>query len=310
MQKTKIGWTDYSVNPIRAVYHGKPGWACTKISPGCAHCYSETLNQRWGTKLPYKDAANQDVDWTLHEKDLDAIVRLKDPSKIFVGDMTDLFHARVPNEWLDQIFSVFASCPAHVFQILTKRADRMFQYLTEIRHRLPPAGQGRCTGGPPFCRSIKTDGCDHTVGFCGAPWPLPNVWVGVSCENQRLANERIPYLQQTPAAVRFLSIEPILGEIDLNRGGFTLLRSIQSPCGKKYAGMDWVIIGGETGSGFRPMKLEWLESLVGQCQATGVKVWVKQDSALRPGQQGRIPDQLWIQEFPHIQGATSEVDVL
>jgi protein gp37 len=172
--------------------------------------------------------------------------------------MSDLFHESVPDEWLDRIFATMARCPQHVFQVLSKRPQRLYQWIVSY--------------GP----------------------PLPNLWLGVSVENQRMANERIPWLLQTPAAVRFLSCEPLLSPIDL-RGS----DGWNWPLGPmRHRTLSWILVGGESGPRRRPMRLEWLRSIVDQCRAAQVPVFVKQDSASRPGQQGRIPDDLWIQQFP------------
>jgi protein gp37 len=126
-------------------------------------------------------------------------------------------------------------------------------------------------GHPSFQSNVS--GC---AGIAPIPWPLPNVWLGVSVENQHFADERIPLLLQTPAAVRFISAEPLLGPIELERGGFALHRPVKSPSGTRWPGLDWVIVGGESGSKARPFDLAWARSIVAQCKAAGVPVFVKQ----------------------------------
>jgi protein gp37 len=149
--------------------------------------------------------------------------------------------------------------------------------------------------------------------WCGPlDGPLPNVWCGVSVENQKWADTRIPALAETPAAVRFLSCEPLLGPVDLSPwlGTAHECAGVPMPSGSipprahtvdccTNPVLDWVIVGGESGPGHRPMDIAWLESIAGQCRDAGVPVWVKQDSGPRAGQQGRIPDDLWVHEFPH-----------
>jgi protein gp37 len=144
--------------------------------------------------------------------------------------------------------------PRHQFQVLTKRPERMAAFVNDYW-----------------------------------PTPPPNVWLGTSVENQEAADERIPHLQATPAAVRFLSCEPLLGPLDLSP--WMLLPG-------DTARLDWIIVGGESGRGRRDMKLEWLEAIVTEAQSWGVPVFVKQDMGALPGKQGRIPDALWIREFP------------
>ena len=131
MQKTTIGWTDYTANPVRAVHRetGQRGWACTKISPECAYCYAEVLNRRWGTRLAFTEQANAQVEWVFVEKAIEALLKRKQPAKVFVGDMTDLFHPRVPDVWLDRICAVVWLCPHLTIQLLTKQADRLCAYM-------------------------------------------------------------------------------------------------------------------------------------------------------------------------------------
>ena len=273
MQRTNISWADFSSNPLRATNRetGKAGHFCEKVSPGCAKCYASEWNEkRYGTGLAFLPANRERVDFWLNERELAEWQKPKYAGrKVFVADMTDLFAEWVPDEWLDRIFGAMEdSCHPRltpmtpmtpIFQVLTKRPERMRQYLSR-----------RWTGAylPQF------------------------IWLGVSVENQRWADERIPLLLDTPAAGRFISAEPLLGPVDLGDYvdglGWHLAKSL-----------DWVVCGGESGPRRRPMRLEWLESVVAQCQAAGVAVFCKQDGALRPGQQGRISDELWaLKELP------------
>ena len=273
MQRTNISWADFSSNPLRATNRetGKAGHFCEKVSPGCAKCYASEWNEkRYGTGLAFLPANRERVDFWLNERELAEWQKPKYAGrKVFVADMTDLFAEWVPDEWLDRIFGAMEdSCHPRltpmtpmtpIFQVLTKRPERMRQYLSR-----------RWTGAylPQF------------------------IWLGVSVENQRWADERIPLLLDTPAAGRFISAEPLLGPVDLGDYvdglGWHLAKSL-----------DWVVCGGESGPRRRPMRLEWLESVVAQCQAAGVAGFCKQDGALRPGQQGRISDELWaLKELP------------
>jgi protein gp37 len=303
MTKTSIEWTHrpgtvgLTWNPIRARRkdNGKVGWACTHASTGCIHCYAETINKRFGTKLPFNVQSLDQIEFFLDEKILEQPLRQKKPATIFVGDMFDLFHEAIPDHLIDRVFSVMAHCSEvwyrcskrdcdhdpcdenhlephqpHTFQVLTKRAERMHAYLSGIllHERLIDAwGKlGWYFEFPPITKALI---------------PLPNVWCGVSVENQKYADERIPLLLQTPAAIRFLSVEPQLEEIQFTRlhqlcpehdfaGGF---------CTQWHEGMrfvDWVICGGESGSGARMFRREWAESLLEQCRAANVAFFMKQ----------------------------------
>lgn len=256
------------------------------------------------------------LDWTgtlrfLPER-LNQPLHWRTPKRVFVNSMSDLFHKDVHEEWLDQMFGIMAQCPQHIFQLLTKRAERMHRYFCDpilMTTRAEMVAQCAEAHGAIIWDS-RGSNPENYRGIAGGirgrlfstrrvwpGWPLPNVHLGVSVENQRMANERIPWLLQTPAALRFLSCEPLLGPIDIFQG-YQWARGVLSEHYRPP--ISWCIVGGESGPNRRPMKLEWLESIVNQCQESGVKVWVKQDGALRPGQQGRIPDALWIQEFPEI----------
>lgn len=186
MQRTKIEWTDYSWNPLRARLKdgGKSGTFCTRISPGCANCYASTINKRFGNGLEYTVPNLEKVEFFLDDKILAEPVKRKKPARIFVGDMFDLFHETIPLEMIGRVFAAMHDAPQHTFQLLTKRADRMLEFMQDW---------------------------DRSVGV------EPNIWAGVSVESQKYADERIPHLLQTPAAVRFLSVEPQLEAVNLRR---------------------------------------------------------------------------------------------
>jgi len=199
--------------------------------------------------------------------------------------MSDLFHEDVPHEFIKAVFSVMVACPQHSFQILTKRPERLVE--------LSWSG---------FAEAVWGGSAHFSDAYLKRDWawPLSNVWLGVSVENQRYADERIPLLAQCPAAVRFVSCEPLLSAIDLRP---------YLPC-ETIGGVEfehwpnWVIIGGESGPSHRPMKVEWVQSIVLQCKEAGVPCFIKQDSGLRPGEQGRLSDALWnLKEFPNGSGA-------
>lgn len=290
MGDTKIGWTDKSWNPIRG---------CSRVSEGCRHCYAEQVAARFNAPgQPYHGLAtvkNGHAAWTgevrFIEEHLTDPLKWRKPRRVFVNSMSDLFHEKVSHEWLDRIFAVMALAPQHRFQVLTKRPDRMRAYLSGpgTNDRL-----GNCLAG-----LYDAHGGVHPSwgwGFGYPMPPLPNVHLGVSVENQATADERIQLLLQTPAAVRWISAEPLLGPIDLTgyEDGSWWTEDGQETDKR----LDWVVVGGESGKGHRTMELAWLEQIVQQCRAAFVPVFVKQDSGPKPGQQGRIPDELWVQEFP------------
>jgi protein gp37 len=179
---------------------------------------------------------------------LEAPLHWRKPQRIFVNSMSDLFHEALPDEVIDQIFTVMVAAPQHTYQILTKRPQRMLQYFQSGRHD--------CGNGP--------DRANYHLD--------ENIWLGVSVEDQATADERIPLLLQTPAAVRFVSYEPALEPVDFSDWiGTDFLGGTNN--GK---GVDWIIVGGESGPGARPFQIEWAESAIKQCQAAGVKVFMKQ----------------------------------
>lgn len=262
MSRTKIEWATHTWNPLRARREsdGKPGWHCEKVSAGCASCYAETFNGRrlpgGGTGLAYTKRSRAQVETYLDEKVLVEPLRWRKPRLVFVCSMTDLFGEWVLDEQIDRMFAVMALASSSTFMVLTKRAERALTYLTADR------GGGRDTRDRIGERCgddhgwTETEPSDEPFG-----WPLPNVWLGVSCEDQATADERIPHLLATPAAVRFVSAEPLLGEIDLVRW---------------ERGLDWLIVGGESGPGARPCDVAWVRSLVEQCREAGVAPFVKQ----------------------------------
>jgi protein gp37 len=275
-----IEWTDASWNPIRArnLKNGKLGWHCEHATIGCEFCYAEGFNRRLGTGLPFKPGHRKDIEIFLDEKTLLAPLRWKRPRKIFVCSMTDLFADFVKDVWLDRIFAVMALCPQHTFQVLTKRAERMRDYLSdsETEERVWRA-QFIVVPAP---------------GHSSFDWPLPNVWLGVSAERQQEADERVPLLLQTPAAVRFVSCEPLLGPIDLQHIDidadyecFPLTAwEYRDECDRpqRQPKLDWVIVGGESGREARPMHPQWARDLRDQCAAAGVAFFFKQYGGWHP----------------------------
>lgn len=257
MGKTSIEWTEHSVNPIRARlrdYKDHVGHYCVKLSPGCKNCYASRMQPRFGLPVFAEQRGELEPELFLDDKVLDSVRRRKKPTTYFWCDMTDLFGEWVPRDWIIRCFAVMAETPHHTHQVLTKRAKRMREVLTEI------GGLGK---GP--------DGKAHTRGHLHwgvageRPWPLPNVILMVSAENQATADERIPELLATPAAVRGVSAEPLLGPLDL------------APWfGKPEPALGWLIVGGESGPGARPFDLAWARELVQQCRGAAVPCFVKQ----------------------------------
>ena len=274
---TGIAWTDHTWNPWRG---------CDKVSPGCAHCYSEKITLRFDRGKFYNSANMEELEPFLDERELRLLtnsgiwqgVRVAG-SKVFVGDMTDVFGEWVPDEMLDRLFAAFAVRPDVTFQVLTKRALRMQDYFAHYRTSMVNAIRVR----------DLPDG-----GMLIAP--LPNVWLGVSVENQAMAEERIPHLLQTPAAVRFVSYEPALGPVDFRP---FLLNGIAAK-GRKYPlscdvirCIDWIICGGESGPGKRPFNPDWGRSVRDRCREAAVPFFMKQIDKVQP-----IPDDLLVREFP------------
>jgi protein gp37 len=286
--ETSIEWTDRSINPIR---FGR-GHYCQKISPGCANCYASRYQPRvgnpqfggTGSALPMladfpSGPKGEPDDGTFadlradrlwfDESKLLEVLRRKKPTKWFWCDMTDLFGSWVPDEWIDRCFATMEQTPQHTHQVLTKRAGRMQAYL-----------------------SWRWGKREDSPGF---RIPARNIWCGVSVEDQQRADERIPHLLKTPAAVRFLSVEPLLGELNLKpfapfffekvtlaeqrmvRGAFPHgipANSLNARISEQR--LHWVIVGGESGPGARCCDVEWVRSIRDQCRAAGVACFVKQ----------------------------------
>jgi protein gp37 len=284
-------------NPIRARNKatGAKGHHCEHVSPGCANCYAERQNKRGiGTGLEYKPGNRQHVEIYLDETALLQPLRWKAPRGIFVCSMTDLFADFVTDEIRDRIFAVMALAP-HRFAVLTKRSKQMREYLTNWRECL----QGPMEEIIAAARAIRPDDL-----YCMDKWPLPNVWIGVTAEDQERADERIPDLLATPAAVRFVSVEPMLNDVDFRQIRLAMEPHCQiidaltgyssdTPYGYVASGLpdpfsrgrlDWIICGGESGPNARPMHPQWARDLRDQCQAAGVAYFHKQNGEFAPGE--------------------------
>jgi protein gp37 len=221
-RKTSIEWTDMTWNPVTG---------CTKISPGCKHCYAETMSKR--LNLMGADRYRNGFKVTLHDDLVDLPTRWKRPRMVFVNSMSDLFQDEVPLEFIQRVFETMRECPQHQFQVLTKRADRLLEVSPQLH------------------------------------WAA-NVWMGVSVENQDYAY-RSEVLRRVPAAIRFLSVEPLLGPI----GRLPL------------DGIHWVIVGGESGPGAREMRPEWVETIYSQCRQREVPFFFKQWGGVQKHRTGR-----------------------
>ncbi|MFI0373455.1 DUF5131 family protein [Actinomadura sp. 1N219] len=264
-ERSAIEWTDATWNPVTG---------CDKVSPGCDHCYAETFAERWRGVPGHH--FEHGFDLTLRPERLGQPLKWRAPRRVFVNSMSDLFHPAVPDEFIARVLAVMLTAPWHTFQVLTKRHARMRSLLRDSR--LTAAVYERAAA-------------DYGLDPVPAPlrrWPLPNVWLGVSAENQRWAEIRVPALIETPAAVRFVSAEPLLGPIDLTRAVWTcgserghgLTASyVHWGCCDRFHGLDWVITGGESGPGARPAHPDWFRSLRDQCAAAGVAYFHKQHGA-------------------------------
>ncbi|WP_426018954.1 DUF5131 family protein [Brevundimonas sp. DWR2-3-1b1] len=323
---THIEWTDATWNIVTG---------CSVVSPGCTNCYAMRLA---GTRLRdhpsrkgltteskagpvWNGQVRFNADW------LTQPLRWSKPRKIFVAAHGDLFHDGVTDDQLDQIFAVMALCPQHVFQILTKRPERMLAYFVRL------AESQRALDHMSFIvpqvlddAAARIDGASHGVSFDDTPWPLPNVWLGVSAEDQTRAAQRVAILLETPAAVRWVSAEPLLGSIDF--------RSLEvEPPHRRYrnaltgqgmsrtdgpffaetlsAKLDWVVVGGESGQGSRPMHPDWARHIRDDCAAAGTPFLFKQWGDWTPGENaqntiGRTVDTAdWFNDQWHFETLTS-----
>jgi protein gp37 len=254
---TKIEWTNVTWNPVVG---------CNKVSDGCKNCYAEVMHKRQRGMNPEK-YSRPFLDGAFpHEASLELPLHWKKPRMVFVNSMSDLFHENVPFEFIDKVFAVMQKAEQHIFQILTKRPERALEYYQWQFHNRPDR------------KCLRPD----------------NVWIGTSVENQKTADERIPYLLQIPAAVRWLSCEPLLGEVDLKNikvnaditnypnilnvfNGWIENNTSEGVGAISQTGkIKWVVCGGESGNGARPMHPDWARKLRDDCIAAGVPFFFKQ----------------------------------
>ena len=273
---TKIEWADATVNYVNG---------CSLASPGCTNCYAMRLA---GTRLkhhPTRAGLTQDTKagpvWTGEVREnpaaLEQALRWKKPRAIFWNAHGDLFHENVPDEWIDKQFAAMALTPQHRHMVLTKRSARMREYFARNTEQM-------WTEQDPWVRITRwMEEFDFSITDHSWRLPLPNVWLGVSVEDQRRADERIPDLLETPATIRFISAEPLLGPVDLEHIEYYPGFLKNALTGKEQGGhcpdgpgLDWVIVGGESGPNARPMHPDWARSLRDQCADAGVPFLFKQ----------------------------------
>lgn len=299
------GYTGETWNPVVG---------CQKVSEGCRNCYAKTVHDMRhkakldGKKLPEQYAKPFETVQLMERRLADPLSARK-PRCYFVNSVSDLFHEDVPDEFIDRVFAVMALCPQHYFLILTKRPERMREYMEKgfgvnqkdmpghlrvfqaimaaigdeekggVYHRALPeairvdAEQQAPSLGEPGEEFSPQEYIEQ--GLFGARWPLPNVGLGVSVEDQATADARIPLLLQTPAAMRFVSYEPALGPVDFAEGGHGWLFVDELANGQRTR-LDWIITGGESGPNARPMHPDWVRSVRDQCAAAGVAYFFKQ----------------------------------
>lgn len=316
MADTSIEWTNKTWNPIVG---------CSRVSPGCENCYAERMAHRlelMGQEryvgLTRKTARGR-VQWSGEARFvpemLGAPLRVKKPQMWFVNSMSDLFHEDITNEQIAAVFGVMAACPQHTFQVLTKRPERMVEWFRWLREESENDYPSTADEWSAYTAGELGDGSEEsqtnafwrmrarwTAAFAETPWPLPNVWIGVSVEDQKRADERIPLLQQVPAAVRWLSVEPLLERVDLLYAAFNGADSLSA-----MAGVDWVVVGGESGHGARPFNEEWARLVLSQCKTAGVPCFVKQMGAKpvelrlqsnKGGDMAEWPEDLRVRQWP------------
>lgn len=289
--KSKIAWCDATWQVVAG---------CTPVGgkdSGCANCYSARLCATRLKHLPWADGlAEPSGKWTgkviTRPDQLDVPLRWRRPRKIFVGDRGDLFHPKVPFELIAAVFGVMAACPQHQFLVLTKRPERMLEFLRWAEKR-GEDGKRLFPEDPQDWRirqllnvSARRAGVDMNAHQNhGGSWPLPNVWLGTSVENQKAADERIPALLQCPAKVHFLSFEPLLEPIQLK----------ETP--------DWGIIGCESGHNRRRCDPLWMKYLIRKLRADGSRIFVKQvDMGTHVSHDpAEWPESLRVQEFPEVE---------
>jgi protein gp37 len=360
---SSIEWCDATWNPTRG---------CSRVSEGCRHCFAERIaarfsrsideipgprvgqthdafhgfahrvggEARWTGKVELIESA---LDWPLRWRGDKAARAEGRPSRIFVNSMSDLFHESLSDEGIERVFARMALAQQHVFQILTKRPERMQRWFSsgvpgletraeDVARAAEHAGRIVYDGRGSDRHKYPPASGDVSNRRVWPGWPLPNVWLGVSVEDQAAADARIPLLLQTPAAIRFVSYEPALGPVDFAKfmwpvhgwwiwphHSYAEAKAAGSECGLRRQALvsaharfvDWVIVGGESGPGARPFDVAWARATVEQCKAAGCAVFVKQLGAnvrelhntgrladSKGGDPAEWPDDIRVREFP------------
>lgn len=258
MSKSAIEWTDETWNPVTG---------CTKVSAGCKHCYAEREWPRM-TRLVPAYAGREFTDVRMHLDRIEQPLHWKKPRRIFVNSMSDLFHEAVDQRFISDVFGIMAACPQHTFQILTKRPARALELLGQ-------GCMGRFQDDVEECFAMHSD--DPLI------WPLHNVLIGVSVENQETADERIPLLLQIPSNWRWISAEPLLGPLSIENYVDLFLPDL----------LVWVVVGGESGPNARPMHPDWVRSLRDQCAAANTPFLFKQWGEYCGDRDFRAPAHKW-----------------
>lgn len=302
MADSEIPWTDYVWNPMTG---------CTHVSDGCDHCYAFALHDqrhvawkrgRWDAAPAQYHQPFSTVQ--LFPDRLDQPLHWRKPQRVFVASMGDLWHPDVPDEFLDRVFATMAVAREHTFMVLTKRPERMQAYLTTRDLPLRIARAIMLLSWKPRHDTVVSEIVlwggsgkpgDGYVPVDVTPWPLPNVWLGVTAENQAMADERIPWLLMMPAAKRFASVEPMLGAVDLTEW-FGWDGCLPGKICPEHPRLDWAICGGESGPNCRYVNLRWVRALMEQCDAAGIPWYGKQNSGPKAGVP--LPGELGARAFP------------
>jgi protein gp37 len=313
-ENSLISWTDHTWNPWRG---------CTKVSPACANCYAEALSIRYGLGEYKKGVprirtseANWKKPYVWNKKPLicnkcqnaeSDVNRSSNPicgncggemhrARVFSLSLGDWLDDEVPIEWLADMLKVIHDTPNLDWLLLTKRPENFQRRILHAGMEMMGYVDGQKSTLPEALPTVKDEIIDGVISWSKLESFPPNVWIGTTVENQEMADKRIPELLKIPAKVRFLSCEPLLDRVWIEDWFF-----ISSSMGERIVAstkIRWVIAGGESGEKRREMNMDWLRSLHDQCKMGGVAFWAKQDSGHRPGMRGRIPDELWVQEFP------------
>ncbi len=331
MGDSNISWTDKVWNPVVG---------CSRVSAGCERCYAETFAARLEAmgQARYKGltvVGENGARWTRQVREvteaLGAPLHWRKPARVFVNSMSDLFHEGLRFEYIAAVFGVMAACPQHTFLVLTKRPERALEFFAWVEERATANGStpvGICVAQASQKLGVGSPEFMPDLVATWPSWPLSSVHLGVSVEDQANAEKRIPWLLGCPAAVRWISAEPLLGPIVLREewlhGKFIECKDETSdeetdPCrgcdgvpndglrSGDYCGatrgpkLAWSVVGGESGANHRAMDPAWADALVEQCEAARTAAFVKQDSGPKPGKQGRLSDATWARkEFPRV----------